>query len=225
MNYIYNKYIMESPKETINDNKPGASTSSSLFSDKNSIIVILVALLLLSFLGINFIKGVGDFVQYIINGITYFLRPLLSDVSFITGTVIDSSTDIVADASKTGIDIAQGTVHNIGDLFIRASDNEPNKDVNKVPLTQLPIHKHEDRKDKKIDDVINSPKPPSTSTPKADSTTNPIQKPITSNKVGWCLIDEYEGQRNCISVGEDDKCMSQQVYPTQKMCLNPTLTK
>ena len=215
---------MDSPKETINDNKPGAPAGSSMFSDKNSIILILIALLLLSFLGINLIKGVGDFVQYIINSIAYFLRPLLSDVSFVTGTVIDNSSDIVADAGKTGIDIAHGTIQNVSDLFIRASDNEPNKEVNKVPLTQIPRHKDEDRKEKKIDDVINSPKPPSTSTPRSDSTTNPIQKPISSNKVGWCLIDEYEGQRNCISVGEQDKCMSQQVYPTQKMCLNPTLT-
>lgn len=209
---------MDSQKETINDNKPTAATGSSWFSDKNSIIIILVSLLFLSFLGINLIKGTGDFIQYIINGIAFFLKPLFSDVSFITGTVIDNSTDIVADASKTGIDIAQGTIHNIGDLFIRASDNEPNKEINKVPLAH--VHHH----DKRIDDVINRPKPPSANIPKSDSTTNPIQKPITSNKSGWCLIDEYEGQRNCISVGEEDKCMSDQVYPTQKMCLNPNLT-
>jgi hypothetical protein len=217
---------MDSPKEDINENKIiSPSGGSSFFSDKNSIILVLIALLLLSFLGINLIKGVGDFVQYIINGIAYFLRPLLSDVSFITGTVIDSSSDIIADASKTGIDIAQGTAQSVGDLFIRASDNEPHKEVNKVPLTQVNVHHKDEKKEKKIDDVINSPKPPPLNIPKADSTTNPIQKPITSNKTGWCLIDEYEGQRNCISVGEEDKCMSQQVYPTQKMCLNPTLTK
>ena len=208
---------MDSIKETTNDNKIN-SQSSSMFSEKNILIIILLSLLLLSFLGINLLKNIGDFFQIIINTIAYFLKPLLSDVSFITGTVIDSSSDIVADASKTGIDIAQGTAHSIGDLFIHGSDNDPNAQTNKVPITQIKLE------NKKIDDVINKSNQSYVNVPKSDSTTNPIQNPITSNKSGWCLIDEYEGQRNCISVSEDDKCMSEKVYPTQKLCLNPTIT-
>jgi hypothetical protein len=177
---------MDSIKETDNDNKITSSNNSSLFSDKNSIILVLIGLLILSFLGINLLKNVGDFFQYIINGIAYFLKPLFSDISFITGTVIDSSSDIVADASKTGIDIAQGTAHSVGDLFIRASDNEPHGDAKKVPLTQLKIdndHGKMKEQEKKIDDVINTPNSQyKVNVPKADSTTNPIQKPITSNK-------------------------------------------
>ena len=216
---------MDSIKETTNDNKINSETTP-LFSDKNSIIIILISLLLLSFLGINLLQNAGDFFQFIINGITYFLKPLLSDISFITGTVIDNSSDIVADTSKTGIDIAQGSAQSIADLFIKASGNDPNKEINKVPLTQLNIrNENKGNENKKIDEVINSPKPPSANVPKSDSTTSPIQKPITSNKAGWCLIDEYKGQRNCVNVTEDDKCMSEQVYPTQKMCLNPTLSK
>lgn len=214
---------MDSIKETTNDNKIN-SPNDSMFSDKNSLIVILLGLLLLSFLGINLLKNMGDFFQFIINGIAYFLKPLFSDVSFITGTIIDSSTDIVADASKTGIDIAEGSLDSVAHLLIKASDNEPNKGVKKVPLTQVKIN-NERNTEKRIDDVINKPKSQDISNaPKSDSTTNPIQKPITSNKTGWCLIDEYEGQRSCISVIEEDKCMSQKVYPTQKMCLNPTIT-
>lgn len=210
---------MDSKQETLTDDRI-TSTNNSMFSDKNVVIILLVSLLILSFLGINLLQNVGDLFQTIINGIAYFLKPLFSDVSFITGTVIDNSADLVSDASKTGIDVAQGTAHSIGDLLIHASGNVPHKEVDKIPLTQVKPHDV-----KKIDDVINQPKPPSMNVPKSDSTTNPIQKPISSNKTGWCLIDEYEGQRNCISVTEDDKCMSQQVYPTQKMCLNPTLTK
>jgi hypothetical protein len=216
---------MDSIKETTNDNN--VNSSPSLFSDKNTLIVILLCLLLLSFLGINLLKNMGDFFQFILNGIAYFLKPLFSDVSFITGTVIDTSSDIVADASKTGIDIAHGTVHSVGDLFIRASGNETDKDGKKVPLSNIRLDEdHIKQKNRNIDDVINESKSQNKlHTPSADSTTNPIQKPISSNKTGWCLIDEYEGQRNCISVTEHDKCMSQQVYPTQKMCLNPTITK
>ena len=57
-----------------------------------------------------------------------------------------------------------------------------------------------------------------------DVSENPIQKPITSNKTKWCLVGEYEGTRGCVEIAEGDKCMSNQVFPSQKMCLNPTMT-
>lgn len=61
------------------------------------------------------------------------------------------------------------------------------------------------------------------SPPMPDSTTNPIQNPITSSKTGWCLVGEYEGRRGCIAIGDQDKCLSGQVFPNQQMCLNPTM--
>jgi len=59
--------------------------------------------------------------------------------------------------------------------------------------------------------------------PMPDSTTNPIQNPITSAKTSWCLVGEYEGRRGCIAIGDQDKCLSGQVFPNQQMCLNPTM--
>ena len=61
------------------------------------------------------------------------------------------------------------------------------------------------------------------SQPMPDSTTNPIQNPITSAKAGWCLVGEYEGRRGCVAIGDQDKCLSGQVFPNQQMCLNPTM--
>jgi hypothetical protein len=60
--------------------------------------------------------------------------------------------------------------------------------------------------------------------PTEDTAENPIQKPISASKSGWCLIGEYENRRGCIEVGEQDKCLSGQIFPNQKMCLNPTMT-
>jgi hypothetical protein len=54
---------------------------------------------------------------------------------------------------------------------------------------------------------------------------NPIKNPITAGKQGWCLVGEYQGKRGCIEVSEHDRCLSGQVFPNQKMCLNPTLTQ
>ena len=191
-----------------NDNEPKSQSISQskedVFSNKNAIIVFLTILLIFSFLGINIIKNIGDLLQHIVNTILFFIRPLLSDVTFITGSAIDNTGDLVADASKTGIDIANGTVDSVGKLLIKASGHE--------------------LAGKDIDQAINRSTIKLPPTPKPDSTTNPIQNPISTTKTNWCLIDEYEGKRNCVEIGESQKCMSGQVFPEQKMCLNPTLT-
>lgn len=59
--------------------------------------------------------------------------------------------------------------------------------------------------------------------PLPDSTANPIQNPISSNKANWCLVGEYQGKRGCVLITDADKCLSGQVFPNQQMCLNPTM--
>jgi len=191
------------------DNEPKIKSivqnKEDLFSNKNTIILFLTFLLILSFLGINIIKNIGNVLQHIVDTFMFFIKPLISDVTFITGSAIDSTGDLVADATKRGIDIANGTVDSVGKLLIKASGHE--------------------LAGKDIDQSINRSTIKLPPTPKPDSTTNPIQKPISTTKTNWCLIDEYEGKRNCVEIGEDQKCMSGQVFPEQKMCLNPNLTK
>jgi hypothetical protein len=194
--------------ETNNDEPKTQSiiqNKEDLFSNKNAVIVFLTILLIFSFLGINIIKNIGDLLQHILNTILYFIRPLLSDVTFITGSAIDSTGDLVADASKTGIDIAEGTVHSIGDLL--KGSNTSNIEFKSMQLDNS-INKST---------IYNKE-------PKHDNASNPIQNPITSKKSSWCLVGEYQGRRGCIEISEHDKCLSGQVFPEQKMCLNPTFT-
>jgi hypothetical protein len=44
-----------------------------------------------------------------------------------------------------------------------------------------------------------------------------------TRKAGFCYIGEDRGFRSCISVGEGDDCMSQDIYPTMDQCINPNL--
>jgi len=44
-----------------------------------------------------------------------------------------------------------------------------------------------------------------------------------TKKAGFCYIGEDRGFRSCISVGEGDDCMSQDIYPTMSQCINPNL--
>jgi len=196
------------------------NTSSSPSFDNNTIIIIvLVILLLLSFLGINMLTYSGNFLQSVTNIFEPIFVQFFSFLGNITGKTLNTGADTVGVTAKTGINIAEGTVHSIGDLLQNKSnpgiDNEQPLSLSSLlpPGPQGP------------------PGPPgpqgtighSVSVPAPDSSENPIQNPITSSKTQWCLVGEYQTKRGCIEVTEQDKCMSGQIFPTQQSCLNPTI--
>ena len=51
----------------------------------------------------------------------------------------------------------------------------------------------------------------------------PAESDNRTRKAGFCYIGEDRGFRSCISVGEGDDCMSQDIYPTMDQCINPNL--
>jgi len=57
----------------------------------------------------------------------------------------------------------------------------------------------------------------------ADDSYSSIQMSKMSSKSGWCFIGEDRGFRSCIRVGENDKCMSGDIFPSQEICVNPNL--
>jgi hypothetical protein len=56
--------------------------------------------------------------------------------------------------------------------------------------------------------------------PQPDDATSRTQR---IGKSGYCYIGEDRGFRSCIKVGEEDTCMSGDIFPTQAICINPRL--
>ena len=184
-----------------------ASSNEGLFSSKNMLIVVLVTLLVFSFLGVNLLFVFGNFIQIISNIFGPLVAQILSIFGYTTGTVLNKSADIVSDVARTGVDIADGTLHSVGDLLKGVSS----QNVDPNARNQL---------DKSLNSSGIQYREPS-----PDNSINPIQKPIASGKHSWCLVGEYQGKRGCIAVSDINKCLSGQIFPTQQLCLNPTLTQ
>ena len=222
---------MDSEKPSIETLRP-VENYDNLFSIKNIIIIVLCVLLLLSFLGINLLNIGGNIIDTIIKLFGPLIAQILSIFGYTTGTLLNITADVAGDTAKTGIDIAEGTVQSIGNILKDASQGHVNQDSKNSLDNALKNNIFNQDKNKKeeskgnLDKAINESKNTSSSThsPTPDTAENPIQKPITSNKAGWCLVGEYKGKRGCVEVTEQDKCLSGQVYPSQKMCLNPVLT-
>ena len=58
--------------------------------------------------------------------------------------------------------------------------------------------------------------------PSPDDATSVTQSGGRS-KSGYCYIGEDRGFRSCIRVGENDQCMSGDIFPTMDICINPNL--
>ena len=181
------------------------TNSSGSVSDwsKNTIIIVLALILVLSLLGVNILNIFGNVVERTTDIFRPVVSKTLANLGYASGTLLDRSSDVVADASKTGIDILHGTVDSVGDLLIRASGQGSGR---------------------ALDIQINQPPIIAPLSPEPNSTTNPIQS-NSSAKSQWCLVGEYNGTRGCISVTEGDKCLSGQVFPSQHQCLNPNLSQ
>jgi hypothetical protein len=176
------------------------TTNSGGDVSKNMLIMILLVILILSLLGINIFSIIGSWLQYIINIFNPVVSKGITDLEYASGTLLGKSSSIVADTSKTGIDILDGTVKSVGDLLLKASGQKP------VSNTQPPTM---------------APRPPV-----PNDTTSPIQTSTSAPaKSKWCLVGEYNGKRGCVSISDQDKCLSGQVFPSQQLCLNPNLTQ
>lgn len=180
-----------------------SAPSNDIF--KNILIVILVVLLIFSVLGINIFFVIGNLFQNLFDIIAPFVKTISGDLSYVSGRLINTTSDVTSSVTKTGVDLVNGSLHNVGDLLIVASKKgEPSR-----PL----------------DGSINVGPASLVAEYKPSSSDSSIHRPITSTgKEKWCLVGEYQNKRGCISIDDQDKCISGQVFPSQKMCLNPTMT-
>jgi hypothetical protein len=198
-----------------NNFMPGQSmngqNTGSIFNSNNTIIFILVLLLVFSFLGVNIFVIIGNFAQLLINLFGPLIAQILSIFGYASGTLLNTGADALATTTKTGIDIVDGTAHSIGGILQGASVDY----VNPAAISSLNTALNTPVLDNTINNSgirYNQPIP--------DSATNPIQKPITSGKVSWCLIGEYQGRKACASVTDPNMCQSGKMFDTQSQCMN-----
>ena len=96
---------------------PNILNGSAIFTTKNMIIAILVVLLIFSFLGINILGLFGLMLQFIVNLIRPIFDGILGWVFYYIGAAVNVSADVVGDVARTGINIAEGTAHSVGNIL------------------------------------------------------------------------------------------------------------
>ena len=140
----------------------------------------------------------------------------LTDV--ITGDVVD----VAAEGTKTVVDATAGTIDKGLTAVQNITPNTPNSNF-KAPPSQPQQQQPDLMANNTLNKAINTSqsKQPSSSNYQADDSTSNIQGGTT--KSGWCYIGEDRGFRSCAQVGDNDKCMSGDIFPTQEVFVNPNL--
>jgi len=186
---------------------PTPVSDESIFSGKNALIFFLVILVLMSFLGVNLLTFSGNVFDEIKTVAFPYIEKVLAMFGYSTGIFLDKAAETSTDAIKFSADIANGAVGSLSDLLITASKPKLQTDEQNA-----------------LDSTLTLNKPLCKSQPQPDASTSATQAPISSGKQSWCLVEDDGVSRQCLRVSDMDKCMSGQVFPSQKMCLNPNIT-
>ena len=173
-----------------------------------SIIRYGLIVIILAFLGFNlfsFLGGVTDTTKDI-------LSPLFSFFGYGVGETVKQTTNVAAEGAKTAVDVAAGTVDDAVTLMEKA-----------VGVKNVQFNRIDDKETSTQNALDNAVKKQKSSIPEPDDAGSVTQQSKSPPKSGYCYIGEDRGIRSCIKVGEGDKCMSGDIFPSNEICINPSL--
>ena len=197
-----------------------SDTWSSSSSDSSSTASLVVRgtliVLLLALIGFNVFTYLDDITAWL--GET-FGAPFRSVARFLGYAAIDtaqSTVDVTAKGTKGAVDIAAGAATSGIDVLQQTIDQKGNQDrVQDQTQAQTQDMSSNAGLQRALSHAKKQP-------PQPDDATSRTQR---AGKAGYCYIGEDRGFRSCVKVGEEDTCMSGDIFPTHAICVNPRLRK
>jgi hypothetical protein len=175
------------------------TNSTPMFSNTAWIFIIVFFILFLASIGLNIFTYLSQATQSIVNNTSSPIHKILVLFGLATKEVIDTA----AVGVETGVNFTAGTVKGALTGGIQAVENE----------TPLNINNN-------ISSSLKNSIQPQTNEPEPDSSTSSIQSNTGKN---WCYIGEERQTRVCAQVSDNYLCQSQDIFPSEEICINPSL--
>jgi hypothetical protein len=207
-------------------NEPSPSSFASPLSTPSSFswITIILIVLGLSLIGFNVFQYLANGTQRFDNFLGPFVKKILALFMVIFGALIHGIADTIkwivngfASGVDTGLTDVESIVPSPQQIKTKAAAQKSTTTTTTPASTQQ-------QKPTTI-----GPVPP-------QSSESEIPQPVQANqgaqgvqgKTGWCYVgSDVDNQNNefgiCTQVGNQDTCMSGMIFPTQDLCINPTL--
>tara|TARA_B100000674_G_C37923806_1_gene954546 strand:- start:1040 stop:1636 length:597 start_codon:yes stop_codon:yes gene_type:complete len=190
-----------------------------------TIVRYVVILAVLALLTINLFTYLGEATSdnnTLLGRIGQAFRNLSSDAAKGIKVVIKQTANVSSEGTKGVVDLAtQGTkgVVNVAAQGTKGVVNvaaEGTKEI--ADVTAGAINSGVNVLEKGL---IRERTPTETAEPQPDTVGDVTQR--QGGKSGYCYIGEDRGFRSCVKVGNMDKCMSGNIFPTEAVCINPNL--
>jgi hypothetical protein len=220
-----------------------APADQTQVSTTSFLVRALLIVLLLALIGFNVFTYLDDITEWfgdtfgapfraVARWLGYAAADTVKTTVDVTAQGAKSAVDIAAGAATSGIDVLQQTIGSTG----TTAHNNNNNNNHKGTGTNNNNNNH---KGTGTNNNNNNERPSETASletasaaletalshakkkaPQPDDATSRIQR---TGKSGYCYIGEDRGFRSCIKVGEQDTCMSGDIFPTHAICINPRL--
>jgi hypothetical protein len=186
----------------------------------------VLIVLLLALIGFNVMTYLDDITRWF--GET-FGAPFQAVARFLGYAAIDtaqatvdvsaqgtkSAVDIAAGAATSGIDVLQQTIEQKGRQEDQDQEDQDQDQQGQSSTKNASQMSSSGALQRALSHAKKQP-------PQPDDATSRTQR---TGKSGYCYIGEDRGFRSCIKVGEEDTCMSGDIFPTHAICINPRLRK
>ena len=173
---------------------------------------MLIAIIL-AYMGFNLFSFFGSLVKTIMD----IIRPFISILGYTTGETAKEVVKVAKVGSKGVIDVAAGVTTggiNILEKGLTGSSSKKTTNGNGQAAPQASASSASSAAGAGA---------AKSSFPIPDDAGSKTQANKAKSKSGYCYIGEDRGFRSCIQVNDSDTCMSGDIFPTQEICINPSL--
>ena len=227
-------------------------SSSSSSSSSSLLIRALLVIILLALIGFNVFTYLDDITQWfsdtfgapfreVARFLGYAAADTVKTTVDVTAKGAKSAVDIAAGAATSGIDVLQNTIGANASQSNQSSASQSSQSRQSGQSNQSnQSSANQSRQSNQSDQSKSSQSRQSNQSnaelsletalshakkepPQPDDATSRTQR--SSGKAGYCYIGEDRGFRSCLKVGEQDTCMSGDIFPTHAVCVNPRLRK
>jgi len=240
------KSILETINQSMGNNNmgstPALSSTSTSSSDSGgflgslfsvSITTWIIIILVLAFLGFNIFVYLAKGTQDITNFFAPIIEKIVGAFAMVTGQVVDTTAtgakavvNTTADVIDSGLTGVQNITQDATE-FVTQNTTQGKKAGSTVGGAQVSnaIPTADVMQNNTLNKALNSSNVKQNIGQSqdylADDANSSIQKSQT--KGGFCYIGDDRGNRSCMQVGADDVCMSGDIFPTNEICINPSL--
>ena len=206
---------------------PSTNTSSSFLSNISWQTWIIIVLLL-ALIGINVFVYLAKGTEFVSTMFNDIFGPILIFFGYNTLETSKQTIQTSATGTKAGVDLVSNTTVGAIDAGQQVLSPEPQGQLQQGQgqgqLQQGQLQQGQGQTNMDEEDSLEKALENASSTvnqgPSPDDSRSVFQ---STGKSGWCFIGQDQGVRTCAEVGVNDMCMSGDIFPSQEICMNPSL--